>query len=359
MYVTLSVATTADGYMDDNTPDRLLISTPEDLAEVYRLRSEHDAILVGAETLRRDNPALLLRDPEARRRRTDRGLRPDLTKVTLTASGALDPALRFFTEGDADILVFAPRRIPGLEGIAEVISSSDPISARMIVTELEKRGIERLFVEGGARILDMFLKEGMADSIRLAVHPSLRLGPVRGKARFMFEAPGNIPCRKERFGGMEVTTWELRPRMTAETLRHLHLAVEESRKCRPCATSYCVGAVIVTTDGQVFRGHTHETSATHHAEQEAIKKALAAGARLQGATIYTSMEPCSKRASEPESCTELILRHGFARVVFAFYEPDRFVACRGALTLREAGVEVIYRPELAAEVRAANAHLWK
>ncbi|MDE5708762.1 MAG: dihydrofolate reductase family protein, partial [Alistipes sp.] len=63
MYVTLSVATTADGYMDDSTPDRLLISTPEDLAEVYRLRSEHDAILVGAETLRRDNPALLLRDP--------------------------------------------------------------------------------------------------------------------------------------------------------------------------------------------------------------------------------------------------------------------------------------------------------
>ncbi|MDE5690971.1 MAG: dihydrofolate reductase family protein, partial [Alistipes sp.] len=91
MLVTLSVAVTADGCMDDNTPNRLTVSTPEDMAEVYRLRTEHDAILVGAETLRRDNPALLLRDPDARRRRTERGLRPDLTKVTLTAAGRLDP----------------------------------------------------------------------------------------------------------------------------------------------------------------------------------------------------------------------------------------------------------------------------
>lgn len=359
MSVTLSVAVTADGYMDDNTSERLLISTPEDLAEVYRLRSEHDAILVGAETLRRDNPALLLRDPEARRRRSERGLRPDLTKVTLTASGALDPGLRFFTEGDADIYVFSPQRIPDLEGVAEVIPSDGPVSARMIVTELEKRGIERLFVEGGARILNLFLKEGMADRVRLAVNPLLRLGTERGKARFVFEAPDNAPCRKERFGQMEVTTWELRPGMTAEDLHYLRMAIDEGRKCRPCATSYCVGAVIVTPDGEVFRGYTHETSATHHAEQEAINKALAAGAQLRGATIFTSMEPCSKRASEPESCTELILRHGFGRVLFALYEPDRFVTCRGALTMREAGVEVIHCPALAEEVRKANAHLWK
>ena len=136
-------------------------------------------------------------------------------------------------------------------------------------------------------------------------------------------------------------------------------AVDESRKCVPCATSYCVGAVVVTSDGSVFTGRTHETSATHHAEQEAVAKALAAGARLRGASIYSSMEPCSKRASEPESCTELILRHGFAHVAFALYEPDCFVACRGALTLRESGVDVRHCPELAGEVRAANAHLWR
>lgn len=356
MFVTLSAATTADGYMDDRTPRRLTVSTPEDMAEVYRLRTEYDAILVGAETLRRDNPALLLRDPEARRQRTARGLRPDIAKVTLTNSGNLDPSMRFFTEGDADIYVFSPHEQPALKGIAEVIPADAPLSACAIVTELEKRGIRRLFVEGGARVLGMFLAEGMADTLRLAINPSLRLGE-QGRARFSFTPSGSIPCRHERFGGMEVTEWQLKPDTAAADLHYLRMAVDESRKCTPCATSYCVGAVVVTSDGAVFQGYTHETSPTHHAEQEAIAKALAAGADLRGAAIYSSMEPCSERASEPESCTQLILRHGFAHVVFALYEPDRFVRCRGALTLREAGVDVRFRPELADEVRALNAHL--
>ena len=93
------------------------------------------------------------------------------------------------------------------------------------------------------------------------------------------------------------------------------------------------------------------------AEMFSIAKALAAGAVLRGAAMYSSMEPCSQRKSEPESCTQLILRHGFARVVFALYEPDRFVRCRGAQTLREAGVDVRVYPELAEGVRRANAHL--
>ena len=57
MQITLSFATTADGYLDDNSPRRLMISTPEDWEAVLRLRASHDAILAGAETLRRDDPA--------------------------------------------------------------------------------------------------------------------------------------------------------------------------------------------------------------------------------------------------------------------------------------------------------------
>ena len=89
----------------------------------------------------------------------------------------------------------------------------------------------------------------------------------------------------------------------------------------------------------------------------AYAAALAAGAVLRGAAMYSSMEPCSRRASEPESCTQLIIRHGFARAAFALYEPDCFVCCRGAQTLREAGVDVRVYPELAEGVRRANAHL--
>ena len=337
MQITLSFATTADGYLDDNSPRRLMISTPEDWEAVLRLRASHDAILAGAETLRRDDPALLLRDAAARELRS--------------------PSMRFFTEGDADRYVFSEKELPELKGVAEVISSDSSITASAIVTELEKRGVERLLVEGGASVLRMFLAEGMADTVRRAVNPQLTLGPERGGAQFRFEVPEGAACRRENLGGMEVATCTLRPDTRDEDLRYLTQAVAEGLRCVPSRTSYCVGAVVALPDGRSFTGYTHETSPTHHAEQEAIRKALDAGAELRGAAIYSSMEPCSQRKSEPESCTQLILRHGFARVVFALYEPDRFVCCRGAQTLREAGVDVRVYPELAEGVRRANAHL--
>lgn len=110
--------------------------------------------------------------------------------------------------------------------------------------------------------------------------------------------------------------------------------------------------MVALPDGRSFTGYTHETSPTHHAEQEAIRKALDAGAELRGAAIYSSMEPCSQRKSEPESCTQLILRHGFARVgLCADTNPTGSSAGRGAATLREAGVDVRVYPELAEGVR--------
>jgi len=156
---------------------------------------------------------------------------------------------------------------------------------------------------------------------------------------------------------MEVTTYTLHPDRTEEDLHYLRQAIALSRRCTPCATSYRVGAVIVTRSGDRFTGYTHETSPTHHAEQEAILKATAAGADLHGASIYSSMEPCSTRSSEPESCSELILRHGFSRTVFALYEPSCFVCCEGAVRLRKGDVEVRVYPQLAGEVRAINGHL--
>lgn len=359
MRVTLSFATTADGFLDDNSPRRLVISTPEDWAEVYRLRARCDAILVGAETLRQDNPALLLRDEALRGRRRAEGMSPDLTKVVLTASGRLDASLRFFTEGTADRLVFAPHDLPALHDVAEVISADAPLTARFVVTELEKRGVRHLLVEGGAQILQLFLAENMADTVRMAVNPARTLGE-RGRARFRFEPPAGARCMTEDLGGMQVTTCTLHPDTTEEDCRRLRQAIGASRQSPPCDTSYRVGAVIVTREGAVFTGYTHEHSATHHAEQVAILKAQVAGAELRGASIYSSMEPCSHRSSEPESCTQLILRHGFAHVAFALFEPDRFVAhCRGAQTLREAGVDVRAYPELGDAVLAVNEHLWK
>ena len=60
-YVLLSVAQSLDGYIDDPSPDRLVLSSPEDLDRVDEVRAGCDAIMVGAVTLRRDRPGACLR----------------------------------------------------------------------------------------------------------------------------------------------------------------------------------------------------------------------------------------------------------------------------------------------------------
>jgi diaminohydroxyphosphoribosylaminopyrimidine deaminase/5-amino-6-(5-phosphoribosylamino)uracil reductase len=141
--------------------------------------------------------------------------------------------------------------------------------------------------------------------------------------------------------------------------RWLAYAVELGRRCPPSATAFSVGAVIVGADGAtaLAEGWSRATDPRDHAEEAALRAFSPGGPRLAGATIYSSLEPCSARASRPRTCTELILAAGIGRVVFAWREPALFVDCQGAELLAAAGVTVVERSELAAGVRAANAHL--
>ena len=72
-YVLISCAMSADGRIDDTSPVRLLLSGPDDLDRVDELRASADAILVGANTVRRDNPRLLIRSPRRRAARVAAG----------------------------------------------------------------------------------------------------------------------------------------------------------------------------------------------------------------------------------------------------------------------------------------------
>ena len=91
-HVILSAAMSLDGHLDDTTPDRLMLSDEADFDRVDALRAASDAIMVGAETIRRDDPRLLVRDPERRADRVRRGLAEHPVKVTVTGAGALDPS---------------------------------------------------------------------------------------------------------------------------------------------------------------------------------------------------------------------------------------------------------------------------
>lgn len=140
--------------------------------------------------------------------------------------------------------------------------------------------------------------------------------------------------------------------------RFLLDAIELSRNATPSESAYSVGALIVDAGGAVVAtGYSREGDAHAHAEQVAIEKAGEAQAVLAGATLYTSLEPCSVRGSEAVSCTQRILDARIPRVVYAMREPNVFVDGHGAETLGRAGVEIVEMDELAQLVAEVNAHL--
>nr|WP_233617528.1 MULTISPECIES: deaminase [Actinomadura] len=135
----------------------------------------------------------------------------------------------------------------------------------------------------------------------------------------------------------------------------LRLACGLAALCPPSRTAFSVGAVIVGADGrEVARGHSREGDPRDHAEEAALAKA---SGDLAGATVYSSLEPCGRRASRPRTCAELIVASGARRVVFAWREPSLFVEGTGAEVLEAAGVELVELPALADLARAPNAHL--
>ena len=142
--------------------------------------------------------------------------------------------------------------------------------------------------------------------------------------------------------------------------RWMRLAIELAWQCPPSATAYSVGAVIVDAGGrEISRGFSREGGdPVVHAEESALGKLAADDPRLAGATIYSTLEPCSQRKSRPRTCTELIIAAGLRRVVIGWREPTLFVAdCVGYELLAEAGLEVEEMPALAELASAPNRHL--
>jgi 5-amino-6-(5-phosphoribosylamino)uracil reductase len=176
-FVLLSAATSVDGCLDDATGTRLILSNDADLDRVDEVRAGSDAIMVGAGTIRSDNPALLVRSPARRDARVARGLPPTPARVALTGTGEIDPAARFFTAGDGTRLVYAPGAVAGrarerLGGTgAEVIGAGDPLDLDAVLADLAARGVRRLMVEGGGTVLAQFLAAGLADELHLVIAP--------------------------------------------------------------------------------------------------------------------------------------------------------------------------------------------
>lgn len=148
----------------------------------------------------------------------------------------------------------------------------------------------------------------------------------------------------------------------------MRLALEQAAKAEPAPGAFSVGCVITSTvkvfDGLppyegrhvVATGYSRELVGNNHAEANAIKKLedhfkvvktsdLSSDDQplakvLTGASLYTTLEPCSVRTSGLMPCVDKILMAGIRRVCVGALEPSDFVVCEGTKKLMDAGVKV-------------------
>jgi 5-amino-6-(5-phosphoribosylamino)uracil reductase len=226
-YTLLSCGMSIDGYLDGASDERLLLSNHADLDRVDEVRAGCDAILVGAGTIRQDNPRLLVRARARRERRIARGLKPSPVKVTVTDHADLDPCSNFFTTGDGEKLVYCAstavdRARQRLGHVATIVDAGPRVDVRRICEDLHRRGVERLMVEGGGTVHTQFLSADLADELQLVVAPFF-VGDSRaprfvGDGCFPWNPDRRAPLAEVRqIGDVVLLRYALSPRFCSET----------------------------------------------------------------------------------------------------------------------------------------------
>lgn len=175
-WVHLSVCMSLDGHIDADGGRRLILSGEEDCRDMHAVRADCDAILVGAGTVRRDQPRLTVRYPDLLRARRDRGMPDHPLKVVVTRTGDLDPDGAFFTQG-GPVVALCPEAAAAdvrarLGAAARVAGLADDSVAGML-SRLSGMGVRRLMVEGGQQVLSQFLAAGAFHRLRMAIAPFL------------------------------------------------------------------------------------------------------------------------------------------------------------------------------------------
>jgi diaminohydroxyphosphoribosylaminopyrimidine deaminase/5-amino-6-(5-phosphoribosylamino)uracil reductase len=174
-FVHLKLATTLDGKIAASGGDSRWVTGKDARSRAHGLRAEAGAVLVGANTVRTDDPMLTPRDlPQSPPRVTRVVLDPNLTtspESKLAGSAKEAPVVLFCTEAALDGREIDLER-RGAE-VVEAPGSEGGLDLRFVLDELGGRGIKGLLVEGGGETATRFLREGLADKMTLFYAPKI------------------------------------------------------------------------------------------------------------------------------------------------------------------------------------------
>ena len=163
-----------DGRIAAATGASFWIGGAEDILHTHRLRALFDAVIVGAGTVRADDPLLTTRHC----------LGPSPVRVVIDAERRLPVSHRVFNGGPRTLLVCAEDRAGGARhGDAEVVGvarGAGGLAPADIVAALRARGLLRLFVEGGGTTVSRFFAAGVLDRLHVTIAPLLLGAGVDG-----------------------------------------------------------------------------------------------------------------------------------------------------------------------------------
>lgn len=157
-YIILKWAETADGFIARKNFDSKWISSPHSRKLVHQWRSQEDAIMVGTNTCRYDNPQLNVRDWSGR----------NPIRIIIDRQLQLDKQLHVFDQTQFTICYnfIRSHKENNLEYIMTQADSHEQTMS-FILQDLHHRQIQSLFVEGGAQVLNLLIEQGWWDEARI------------------------------------------------------------------------------------------------------------------------------------------------------------------------------------------------
>ena len=171
-FVVGRIAQSLDGYIATRGGESVWISGPDDLRHTHQLRAMCDAVVVGAKTVRADNPRLTTRLVDG----------PSPVRVVLDTDCRLDDGYRVFNDGPETLLLCAPEMAHtdrlGTALVLPVPRGPSGLDVIAILALLRGRGLRRIFVEGGGVTVSRFLAAGALDRLHVTVAPLVMGGGV-------------------------------------------------------------------------------------------------------------------------------------------------------------------------------------